>query len=272
MKPRKLILDGDMLVHRSCTAVEKDTRFQEKWHILFSKFSDAWNVLQDTLHDLGDTAGTEEFVMVFSDPEVNWRKLYDPTYKEDRKGTRKPLAYWDVREALEEQYESHMLPTLEGDDTMGILMTTDPGPYELVMWSGDKDLKQIPGLHIDDDEVVSVSEQDGDFFHMYQTLAGDVTDGYSGCPGVGGKIAEKCLKDGIAFEPYKHVLKSGKRKGEEELRWAERPAENMWDTVKTLYERAGSDEDHAIHQARLARILRAEDYVNNEVKLWLPKS
>ncbi|WP_319413847.1 hypothetical protein [uncultured Cohaesibacter sp.] len=270
MKPRQLILDGDMLVHRSCVAVERDTRFLDRWHILVSNFNDAWHILEETLHDISEIGETDEILFVFSDPKVNWRKLFEPTYKEDRKATRKPLAYWSVREEIEKKFPNTVAPTLEADDLMGILMTT-PSDYERVLWSLDKDLKQIPGLHISDDEVVRISKADGDYFHMYQTVAGDITDGYSGCPGVGGTLAERFLKEGTAFEPYKHVLKSGKRKGEEELRWKERPAENMWDTVKTLYEKNGSDEDHAIHQARLARILRAEDYVNEEVKLWLPK-
>lgn len=269
MKPRQILIDGDMIVHRSCAAVEKDTRFLDRWHILFSDFNSAWGVLEETLHEICDIGDTDEVLFVFSDTATKWREDFDETYKEHRKETRKPLAYWEVRKAVEERFDTECWAKLEADDTMGILMTS-PSNFERVLWSLDKDLKQIPGLHIREDEVVTITEEEGDFFHMYQTLAGDFVDGYAGCPGIGGTIAERLLRNGTAFEPRMHTLKSGKRKGEQELRWDEREATSMWDTVKTTYEKAGSDEAHAIHQARLARILRAEDYMTGEVKLWQP--
>lgn len=272
MKPRQIIIDGDMIVHRSCVAVEKDTRFLDRWHLLFSDFNDAWNVLIDTLHEITEIGETDEVLFVFSDTGTKWREEYDPTYKEHRKDTRKPLAYWAVREEAEKKYPFKVIPKLEADDTMGIIMTDPKYPFETVLWSLDKDLKQIPGLHIREDEVVTITKEEGDFFHMFQTIAGDITDGYSGCPGVGGTIAERLLRNGTAFEPYMHTVKSGPRKGEEELRWNEVPAESMWHTVRTTYEKAGLDEEAAIHQARLARILRREDYKKREVVLWHPTS
>jgi 5'-3' exonuclease len=261
-----------MIVHRSCVAVEKDTRFLDRWHILFSDFDEAWNVMENTVHDITEVAGTDEVRFVFSDTGTKWREDFDPTYKLHRKDTRKPLAYWEMRGAIEEKFNTAMTPRLEADDVMGILMTDPAYAFETVLWSLDKDLKQIPGLHIREDEVIEITEAEGDFFHMFQTLAGDITDGYSGCPGVGDTVAERLLRNGTAFDPYQHELKSGPRKGEIEERWAERPAKDMWDTVKTTYQKYGSTEDHAIHQARLARILRHEDIKNDEVVLWEPKS
>lgn len=270
MKPRQILIDGDMIVHRSTVAVEKDTRFLDRYHILFSDFNEAWNVLEDMLYEITEVGCTDEVLFVFSDTGTKWREDFDPTYKQHRKEVRKPLAYWDVRKAVEDRYPTAMTERLEADDLMGILMTTPDYPFEPVLWSLDKDLKQIPGLHIREDEVITITEAQGDFFHMFQTLAGDVTDGYSGCPGVGETIAERYLRNGTAFEPFEHTLKSGPRKGEVEQRWAERPATSMWDTVKTTYQKNGSDEAHAIHQARLARILRHDDFKDGEVILWEP--
>src|SRR5690606_6425141 len=104
----------------------------------------------------------------------------------------------------------------------------------------------------------------------YQTLAGDVTDGYSGCPGVGDVGARRALESATKLWPVEHTLKSGKRKGEVETRWEEVPAETPWKTVLSYYRKAGLTPKDAIHQARLARILRADDYVNGEVQLWKP--
>jgi 5'-3' exonuclease len=265
----RLLIDGDMIVHRSCVAVEKDTRFLDRYHILFSDFESAWGNMKDTLHDLMDAAGTEDVTFVFSD-DVNWRKeLVDPDYKSNRKNSRKPLAYWAVIEEIERKFDTAKAPMLEADDLLGILQTS-AAPGETAIWSLDKDLKQIPGLHLRDDEIVEITQEEGDRFHLWQTLTGDVTDGYPGCPGVGKETATKALAAGIKLWPTEHVLKSGKRKGETETRWEEIPSETPWKTVLSFYRRAGLPPADALRQARLAKILRAEDYVNGEIKLWKP--
>lgn len=259
-----------MIVHRSCVAVEKDTRFLDRYHILFSDFEDAWNVMQDTLSELTDIAGTDDVVFVLSDPELNWRKeLVDPEYKSNRKTSRKPLAYWSVIEEVEKRYPVERLPMLEADDTLGIIQTS-AAPGSTIIWTLDKDLKQIPGLHLRDDEVIEITEEEGDRFHLFQTLAGDVTDGYSGCPGVGAETANKALASGMKLWPVEHVLKRGPRKGETEIRWEEIPSETPWKTVLSYYRKADLKPSDALKQARLARILRSSDYINGEVRLWNP--
>ncbi|MBN9138636.1 MAG: hypothetical protein J0I92_21640 [Phyllobacterium sp.] len=259
-----------MIVHRSTVAVEKDTRFLDRYHILFSDFEDAWGVMQSTLADLTDIAGTDDVVFVFSDPDLNWRKeLVDPDYKSNRKGSRKPLAYWSVIEEIEKQYETARAPMLEADDLLGI-MQTKAAPGETCIWSLDKDLKQIPGLHVRDDELVEITVEEGDNFHLFQTLAGDTTDGYDGCPGVGKEVAKRVLASGMKLWPEQHELKRGPRKGEIETRWVEMPAETPWKTVLSYYRKADLPPAEALRQARLAKILRAEDYVNGEIKLWTP--
>ena len=79
---------------------------------------------------------------------------------------------------------------------------------------------------------------------MLQTLTGDPVDGYKGCPGAGPAKAAKVLS------------KAG----------------SMWENVKREYVKAGLTEDHAILQARLARILRFEDWdsANKQPILWTP--
>jgi DNA polymerase-1 len=130
------------------------------------------------------------------------------------------------------------MTNLEGDDVLGILATASE---EYIVWSLDKDLKQIPGNHLIDDEVVTISTADADRFHMYQTLVGDTSDGYKGCPGVGPVKADKILTGG-------------------------------WTAIVDAYAKAGLTENDAIHQARLARILRSGEYdeQTHEVTLWIP--
>lgn len=259
-----------MIVYRSTVAVEKDTRFLDRFHILFSDADSAWNVLMDTLFELSDIAGTEDYVFAFSDPDHNFRKdLIGDDYKANREGVRKPLAYWDTRARVEETFESLWKPKLEADDTMGLLMTGEGGE-DYILWSLDKDLKQIPGRRIDDDEVIVQPQALADRFFYTQILAGDPVDGYPGCPGFGMDTAERVLRKGVKFEPYTHELKSGPRKGQTETRFAEVEGATPWETILSSYAKAGQTEDDALYNARMARILRDGEYVNNKVRLWTP--
>jgi DNA polymerase-1 len=268
---KTLLIDGDMLVHRSCIAVEKDTRFLDRYHILFSDAENAWNVLVETLGELANAADTTKVTFTFSDPEVNFRKDFvGADYKSNRAGSRKPLAYWDTRKRVEENFESFMYPTLEADDVMGIIMTSAPDKY--ILWSLDKDLKQIPGHHLVDDEVIVRDLASCDRFFYLQTLAGDVTDGYSGCPGIGVDRASKYLDQGLKVVPVPYELTRGPRKGQTETRWEDTLSDSPWETVVSHYEKAGLTEDDALLNARMARILRDEDYKNGKVIPWHPQT
>lgn len=266
----KLLLDGDMVVHRATVAVEKDTRFLDRYHLLFSDAEAAWNVLQETLGELTDLACTDDVVFAFSDPDRNFRKgLVGDDYKSKRAGVRKPLAYWATRERIEATYPSVMNPTLEADDTMGIMMTAEDGD-QYILWSLDKDLKQIPGRHLDDDEIIAITEESGTSFFYTQVIAGDPVDGYPGCPGIGMDRAVALLEKGVKLVPYHHELKRGERKGQFETRYAEAPAETPWETVVSCYEKAGQGETDALYNAQMARILRDGEYENGKVNLWTP--
>lgn len=237
-----ILIDGDMLVYRSCVAVEKDTTFDNRHHILYSDANEAWSVLQYKLEELSEVGNTEDFVFTFSDPKVNFRKdLVGADYKSNREGLRKPLAYWNIREQCEDMYESVSWPTLEADDVMGILMTQELGE-NYILWSLDKDLKQIPGRHIREDVVVNITPEEGEYFFYYQVLAGDVSDGYSGCPGVGDKTARKLLDEHGA----------------------------TWDTVLAAYAKKGLSEADALYNAQMARILQDKYYVDEKVVFWTP--
>ena len=65
----------------------------------------------------------------------------------------------------------------------------------VVILSGDKDLRTIPGIHhfIHDESTEIVDEKSANYNFMYQTLTGDMTDGFGGCPGVGGVKASRIL-------------------------------------------------------------------------------
>lgn len=198
---------------------------------------------------LVETLEADNVVLAWNDLDGgNFRKDLSPTYKGNREGSRKPVAFPEVRQWMMEEWTSYNRPKLEGDDVLGILATEprlEPAEEKIVV-SGDKDLLTIPGLHwlLSEGELKEVSEEEADYNFLHQALTGDKTDGYPGCPGIGPKRADAIL--------------------------AESPT---WDAVKAAYEAKGLLEEAALEQARLARILRASDYdfKRKQPILWTPE-
>lgn len=136
------------------------------------------------------------------------------------------------------------MPTLEADDAIGIYATKESGH---IICSPDKDMRQIPGdLYDLSDGIITITKQEGNRWHLIQTMAGDQTDGYSGVPGIGIKRAAALLD--------KHG--------------------DTWKTVVDAFADKDLDESVALLNARLAKILQVEDYDfdSQKPKLWSPAS
>ena len=105
-------------------------------------------------------------------------------------------------------------------------------------------MRQIPGQLYNFDETFTITPEEGAKWHLIQTCSGDSTDGYSGVPGIGVKRAE------VLFN----------KKG------------YSWKTVVEAFEEKNLTEEDALVNARLARILTADDYdfKKRRPKLWSP--
>ena len=198
-----------------------------------------------------------------------------PSYKHNRKDVRRPILLRDLKQHLIDRWGAKSKPRLEADDVLGIWATLPTLRGRKVIVSADKDFKQIPGHFWDpahSEFPVRISDDAADRWHMMQTLMGDATDGYSGCPGVGPYKAEAMLSGRLRAAPYEHVFKSGPRKGQREVRWTDMGGAAPWETVVSLYAKAGLTEADALQQARVARICRASDYdiEKQEPILWTP--
>ena len=242
------LIDADILAYQAAVAVENPIKWDDDLWTLHAYESDAVVKFVDHLNSILEKVGTSEYVLTFSDSE-NWRKEVLPTYKANRSGTRKPMVLKALREWAMETHPYEMCPTLEGDDVLGILATGKKyKPGEVVICSLDKDFKTIPGRHYNfgRDEFFNIDTDQARYWHMMQTLTGDSTDGYAGCPGCGPKTAEKILG---SLDPREY-----------------------WKGVVKAYAAAGLCEDEALVQARVARICWASDYdfKKKQVKLWNP--
>ena len=245
MSFRNLLIDADILIYQTTSAAETEVDWGDDLWTLHSDAAACKTLLVSRVEELLDTTSSDEPKMCYSDSE-NFRKSVLPSYKGNRKGTRKPLAYKEVAHFAKERWKSFTRPTLEGDDLLGILATSKVLSGSKLIWSIDKDVMQVPGVHWQMDEPIEVSAFQGARLHMLQTLTGDPTDNYKGCPGIGKVKAERIL------ENDQH--------------------ENLWLAVLEAYEGAGLTYEDALVQARVARICRAEDYdfKKKEVRLWNP--
>ena len=232
----KLLVDADYIVYKSCAGAETDIDWGDDVIMVVSKFSEAMTNVQRELSKIKQQFlwDTPEMVLFFSDSK-NFRKKIYPDYKGHR-NRKKPCGYRRVISALSEMYEVIRMPELEADDAMGIYATEHPGN---VIVSPDKDMKQIPGRLYNMEELFTITPEEGEQWHYIQTLAGDQTDGYSGVPGIG-------IKRAVAlFEEHGYT----------------------WDTVVKAFADKDLDEDVALMNARLAKILTNKEY-DGQVIPW----
>lgn len=234
-----LLIDGDIIAYKAAASAETPIDWGDGLWTLHSFETDVAVRIEDQIGKLVDEAPVQDCIVALSDTE-NFRKDVAPYYKANRTNVRKPMLLKWAREYIQTKYNTIIYRRLEADDVLGILGTSNP---DTIIWSEDKDLLTIPARHWINGEVVTITEAEASYNFFFQTLVGDSTDNYSGCPTVGPKTANKLLSSGC-----------------------------RWDTVVATFESKGLSEEVALENARLARILRDGEYNTDtgEVKLWQP--
>ena len=237
----KLLVDADFIVYKSCAAAETEIDWGDDVILVTSKFSEAYSNVIKELNKIKNAYlwDIPTPILFFSDSK-NFRKKIFPDYKGHR-NRKKPCGYRRVIEELKKEYNVIRMPELEADDAMGIYATANPGN---IIVSPDKDMRQIPGRVYNLDETIHVTPEEGAKWHLIQTLAGDQTDGYSGVPGIGVKRAVALFEE----------------------------CDYSWETVVLAFAGKDLDEETALMNARLARILTCNDYdqINRQVIPWTP--
>lgn len=237
----KLLVDTETYLFRAAASAEYEVEFTtDKWTYL-TDISQAKVIFSQEIERMQDIAPDHSVVQVMGDKN-NFRYAIYPDYKSNRRKYRRPAGYSALREWVREQWPTTELENIEADDGVGLLYEEGD-----IICSRDKDLKTVPGLHLDGQGVVDVSTAEADYRFYCQVLTGDATDGYPGCPSIGPKTAAKLLADC-------------------------RDEESMWAAVVKAYGKAGHPLSFAVQMARCARILRAGeyDYENNRPILWNP--
>lgn len=250
MKPT-LLIDGDVVAYKTSFLSEQPFHWGDDLWTLHCDLKEVIGRTFSFIEELKEELNAGDVIVALSHSD-NFRKTLSPTYKANRVSMRKPVVLNQLKEWMKTAFKTEVWPNVEADDVIGVLAT---GAYKdkCITVSIDKDFKTLPVKHFNPNKphegVNNVSQNEADYWFMYQTLVGDVTDGYSGCPGIGPKRAEGVLGD----------------IGKGDIAY-------YWERVKACFKKAGLGETEAIAQARLARILRNGEYdeKKKEPILWKP--
>jgi DNA polymerase-1 len=255
-----LLIDGDELLYKACAGHEQEVPWDLDAGIwtTWTETDKARDHVLGQVQAASDRYESKQTVFCVSG-DHRFRDSIVSDYKSARTKVRKPTGYVHVRDAVLDELNAAgfaiaRYDMLEADDCMGIL-ATKPGNEGSVILSQDKDMRQIPGMLAPyiGAEPYLVTDYEANKWFLTQVLTGDAVDGYKGCPGIGPAKAEALLSN-VKTRNADVLLREG------------------WRVVRETYLKAGLTEDDAIAQARLARILRWDDWdrEKKEPKLWLP--
>lgn len=156
--------------------------------------------IEERLAAIFNSFSARGYIFCFSGKSSNTFR-YHVGFEKEYKGTRKddPSFYEgkieDMAEVVSVVMKTHptlIFNNLEADDIICFLQSE-----ETFVYSNDKDLKQIPGLHFDFNkkDLITITEEEAFRSLCYQMLVGDSTDCIVGLRGCGPKKAEKIMSE-----------------------------------------------------------------------------
>ena len=237
----RILIDADYYLFRAATAAEYEVELSPDSWTYLCRITDAKDSFEAEVDRFQAIAPDHSPVLVLGGSS-NFRYAIYPDYKSNRRKYRRPAGLAAFRDWAATAWPSLTLANVEGDDVLGVM--AEEGD---IIVSRDKDLRSVPGLHLDGDGLIEVGQWQADYNFFSQVLTGDATDGYPGCKGVGAVGAAKLL--------------AGCKSPQE-----------MWLAVVQAYAKAGHTIDFAIQMARCARILRPGEYDHAKQTpiLWSP--
>lgn len=186
---KTLIIDGDIIIYQPCCVFNFDDDLSRRQII---------KNIDQKIDRLMSAADCDKY-MLFLTTNFNFRDDLVDDYKANRQNVDRPVNLAWAKHWAMEKLNSFYHKGLEADDLLGIYMSENT-----VLWSLDKDLRQIPGKHLDDAsmKVIDITEEgvlrtdkwvtsagkkkskvyfDGTIGFYYQLLIGDSTDHILGC-------------------------------------------------------------------------------------------
>lgn len=246
------LIDADSLLYRVGFAIEDKVIWNEMEFLVgqdkeaeveyYTNLPLCFRTFNQQISNIIFATECDEPLLVLSGSS-NFRLELPTEYKGNRENSRKPTGYDELRAFVIATYNSYEAHGMEADDYVVYLKTNFSDDY--VLCAIDKDvLYQTEGTHYNyfNDSIIEVTKNEAIKFAYFQTLAGDTTDGYKGCPTIGKVKAEKLLD---------------KLKTEKE----------MWEVVVKTYESKGLSETEALWTMRLANM---HQFDGTKINLWNP--
>jgi 5'-3' exonuclease len=216
---KTLHIDGDIVIYQPCCVFDED---DDQSRRMIAK------QVNKKIEDLMNAAGCNTYIM-FVTTNFNFRDHLVDDYKANRSDKPKPVNLAWAKQWGVKNLNTHYVKWLEADDLLGIYQTEDT-----VLWSLDKDLRQVKGYHLDDatQKVVSITDNgslkkeviykpDGRIkktkYHFtgtiglyFQMLSGDSTDWIVGCGKRNPRPEGKTVRAGVGQgKAYDILMKAG---------------------------------------------------------------
>lgn len=231
------LIDGDEAIYKASVIKGREIDWETgESEACPPTLEEAKDTLVNLIDDWTNQAGCDEALVVLSPLDRRlFRRGILPSYKVGR--GEKPEHFWALEAFVRREFPFKAINGLEADDVMGLLS----GP-DTVICSQDKDMKTVPGRLFNPGKgtLGVISPVRADWQWMFQTLTGDATDGFKGCPKIGPKKAQALLDRGTSL-----------------VAW--------WPLVRDAFIEKGLTERDAVTQAACARILRPGDYADGRI-------
>jgi 5'-3' exonuclease len=204
-----ILIDADSQLFQSCLCKVEDTEdgkgFIYDLDDATVKFDEKIMMIVNKIEE--DYAFNVKHTVLFLEGYGNFRYSFNKTYKANRKDKEKPPLLKPLKEWIVKNYNNDIYSTFESinvetDDSIAATYLqyrlNDYG-IQLILASGDKDLKTIPCLLFDTYwsrmELQSIDELEAKRNFYKQMITGDTADGVKGIPRAGEVKANKVLKD-----------------------------------------------------------------------------
>ena len=189
---KPLCIDGDIVLYQPCCVYNENTDAARRGIA---------KAIGQKIDQLMEASGCNQYIF-FVTTKLNFRDWIVDDYKANRSDVERPVNLAWAKTWAVEHLNCHYKKYMEADDLLGVFMNNNPGA---VLWSIDKDLRQIPGAHLDDDTkaVIDIGDEGilrvdlvtsqetgktkkkvyftGTIGLHYQMLVGDSTDWIVGC-------------------------------------------------------------------------------------------
>ena len=205
------LIDADSFIYKAGFALEEEIDGKP-----YVDLRNAEDYIQGLINEIMFTTDCDDYELWLTGSDNFRYKIAKDNlpdeYKHNRKESRKPDKYNEMRDYLVHTHRAKVTPFCEADDVVVAKKTESPDKY--ILCAIDKDvLNQSEGTHYNygTGKFQKVTLEESIYYSYYQTLTGDTTDGYKGCKNIGPVKAKRILGEPGEFnerELWARVLKA----------------------------------------------------------------